>query len=235
MHTPSSTEELQTKFYERKYDEVLRISQGSLGGGNDAYIHSLRARCYDIQGDFDNALIEFKKSVKPDQKNCNYNRMLGEFYIRMAKRVSENEKTKYIETLDNALKHLKAAEQIQLKYDTKFYPNRTWNAIADAYALKGDTIKGHEYYDKGIEKNKDDWYGYNGKGVLYQSQGEFEEALKCFEKAKECFLVKVEVEKKEKDEKIAEIEETLAKLEEKIQKCLEALTREPAKLINTIV
>jgi tetratricopeptide (TPR) repeat protein len=105
--------------------------------------------------------MEFKKSVKSGQKNGNYTRMLGEFYIRIAPRMPENERTK----------------QIQLKYDTKFHPNRTWNAIADAYSLKGDTLKANEYYDKGIEKNKDDWYSYNRKGILYQNQRDFKEAM----------------------------------------------------------
>lgn len=206
--------QLKNKFREGKYDEVLHLSKGI----DDSYFHYLRGRSYERKGDMENALIEFKKSIKPGETCCNFNRVLGDFYTKTAKRMADKESPEYVEALNNALMCLKEAERLQLRYGTDDFPNRTWNSIADIYSLKGDMTKAHEYYNQGIREDKNDWYGYNGKADLYLGQGKLVEAKEYFEKAY------AEMEKTKKKcsqrEKVLEMNETLTQLKNKIEQCI---------------
>lgn len=139
-----------------------------------------------MKGDFDKALISFKKCVETDKKynqsdNTECLNNIGSIY---------GQKAEY----DKAIFYFKEVLRLQLKTDDQTGINSTYNNLGVVHDSKGDWIKALEYYQRAnrIEKKTGNEIemivSYMNIGRIYLNQENFEKALSNYSKSKDIAI-----------------------------------------------
>ncbi|PHR30824.1 MAG: hypothetical protein COA38_09805 [Fluviicola sp.] len=144
--------------------------------------HNAIGATHYMKGDFDKALISFKKCVETDKKynqsdNTECLNNIGSIY---------GQKAEY----DKAIYYFKKVLRLQLKSGDK-HINSAYNNLGVVYDSKGNWIKSLEYYQKANKIEKKEGYdeemivSYMNMGRIYFNQENFEKALSHYSKSKE--------------------------------------------------